>query len=153
MHSKPMSQRHDGVLSPLRSTPHLELAVSLPGQVSHAGSLQVNQPAGDLLVPLLLQVAQHAALQEHLRDTTGGNVTHHLHLTGSALSALTLLAPTTTLLRSTSSSVSSSSTAWETRRRKPISNVGQERSRSGRGERPCDPGLTFLSSWLTNIEA
>lgn len=50
---------------------HLQLAIFLPGQVPHAGGLQVDQPAGDLLLPLLLQVAQHAALHEHLRDTTG----------------------------------------------------------------------------------
>lgn len=92
----------------------------------HAGGLQVDQPAGDLLVPLLLQVAQHAALHEHLRDTTGSKRDASSLAEGSALSALTLLEPTTTLRRSTSSSVSSSSTAWDTRTGK---------SQSARGSR------------------
>lgn len=139
-----MSQRYNHVSSALRSMSHLELAVSLPGQVSHAGGLQIDQPAGDLLVPLLLQVAQHATLHEHLQSTTGGSVTHHLHLTGSVLSALTLLAPTMTLLRSTSSSVSSSSTACNTQRKKKA--VGMSvKSEAGVGEalRP-EPDLSLI---------
>lgn len=45
----------------------LQSAVFLTGQVSQAGGLQVDQPAGDLLVPLLLQVPQHATPHEDLR--------------------------------------------------------------------------------------
>lgn len=50
----------------LQRAANLEFAVFLPGQMSHAGGLQIDQPTGDLLVPLLLQVTQHASLHEHL---------------------------------------------------------------------------------------
>lgn len=135
VHLNERLERYNRVSSAWRSTSHLQLAIFLPGQVPHAGGLQVDQPAGDLLLPLLLQVAQHAALHEHLRDTTGGKRDASSPAEGPALSALTLLEPTTTLRRSTSSSVSSSSTAWE----KPISTWVKGGADAGEGDR-CGAG-------------
>lgn len=46
--------------------------------MSHAGGLQIDQPASDLLVPLLLQVALHPSFHEHLRHSVKIHDASHL---------------------------------------------------------------------------
>lgn len=141
---------------------HLELAVPLPGQVPHAGGLQVDQPAGDLLLPLLLQVAQHAALQEHLPGTTGGGVTQSPppdgrsrvrgRGSGGRRSALSHPAGAHDDAPAVHIQLRQQLLHRLVRRREEKANqwVGWE-WRVGEGPRSLS--LTFLSSWLTNMEA
>lgn len=71
----------------------------------------MDQPAGDLLVPLLLQVSQHTSLHEHLINDKTCESVGWIHVLLLEEAVLTLLAPTTMLLLSRSKSASSSSTA------------------------------------------